>query len=415
MNNKKPTFKIAILVRMFPNIVQTYVLNHILCLKNAGIDTLIVAERDPKQHEIHPRVLENKLIDETLYINTEKNNLLKQIPSIPFFDYRYLLILIKILFSNIWAKYGIIYGLKTLIRLQVRSNHHFDIIHSHSLFSSYDYLFLKDFFSIPLTTTFHGLVPNNVTMLDPVKIKAALDSGDAFFVNTEFARDQLIGLGCQQHKIHIIPQGTNTADFPFKPRDISTDKPIIILSVGRLSIEKGFHIAINAVAGLIKKYPEIKYHIVGAGPEEENLVTLINSLGLQDTVTIFGAISTDKLLAHYSGAHMFILPSIDFRDGSHTETQGVVLQEAQSSGLPIIASCTGGIPEIIKNGETGLLFDEEDVGQLVTHIETFINDKELYQRLILQGRKDVEDNYSIDVICHKLMKVYSSLLSKADN
>ncbi len=408
--NERP-IKLAILTRMFPNIVQTYVLNHILSMKQQHTDTLIVAERDPQQNEVHPRVTENKLVEETLYIDTEKEGFLKQLITLPVFNRRYLQTVLRLIFSGIWWQHGISYGIKTLLRARLNARQDIDIIHSHSLFSSHDYLYMKEVFNIPLTTTFHGLVPKNVRMLETDKIQAVLDAGDAFFVNTRFARSQLTGLGCNKEKIHIIPQGTYTPDFPFVPKKLEQEREIIILSVGRLSIEKGFHIAIQAMAVLIKKFPTIKYHIVGGGMEEDNLRALIKRLKLQDTVKIFGAISTEKLLAHYSSAHIFILPSIDFRDGSHTETQGVVLQEAQSTGVPIIASRTGGIPEIIKHGETGLLFDEEDVAQLSAHIESLITDNQLYHKLHIQGRKDVEDNYSTEVICNRLLKVYRKILS----
>ena len=218
-------------------------------------------------------------------------------------------------------------------------------------------------------------------------------------------------MGCKKEKVYIIPQGTNTADFPYLPRTILKEQPIIILSVGRLSIEKGFHVAIKAINIAVKRFPNIQYHIVGSGPEESNLTELIQSLGLQETIKIYGSVSTGTLLTHYSNAHIFILPSIDFRDGSHTETQGVVIQEAQSCGIPVIASKTGGIPEVVKDGTTGLLFNEENDAQLAQLIDSLIINTDFYQDLGVQARKDVEDNYSIDVIGSRLIDTYKKILS----
>ena len=402
--------KIAVLVRMFPNIVQTYVLNHIISLKKAGNTSIIIAEHDPKQTEVHPNIERYKLLNETQYINTSGNNIFKNLLSLPLYSPKYLSKVVKLALSNIWKKHGLNYSLKAMLRAKVLTNNNLDIIHSHSLINSYQYLFLKEYFSIPLATTFHGLIPKNIPSLDPDKIKTTLTIGDAFFVNTKFAREQLIELGCDIKKIHIIPQGTNTIDFPFKARSITTNNDIILLSVGRLSIEKGFHVAIDAVAKLIKHYPTLKYHIVGGGSEEASLKQQISILELQDNIKIFGSITTESLLEHYSTAHIFILPSIDFRDGTHTETQGVVLQEAQSSGAPVIASRTGGIPEIIKDRQTGLLFEEENVEQLCACIQSLIEDKGLYHRLQTQGRKDVEEHYSIEVICDRLTDVYKKVI-----
>lgn len=414
MNNiSKTPLNIAILVRAFPNIVQTYVLNHIISLKNAGLKTLIIAEKDIKQREIHPQVVQHKLMDETLYINTDSKHIFKQLLSTPFTNHQFLSAMIKIIFSDIWKKYGFIYSVKSLLRAKALCRHRIDIIHSHSLFCSYNYLFLKEYFSIPITTTFHGLVPKNVKMLETDKIETVLDISDIFFVNTKFAQQQLLGFGCPQEKIHIVPQGTNLCDFPFKPRSLTNQATINILSVGRLSIEKGFHVAIEALASLIADHPKLKYHIIGGGPEEEHLTTQIQQLGLQQHVEIHGSVSTDELLSHYNMAHIFILPSIDFCDGSHTETQGVVLQEAQSSGIPIIASKTGGIPEIIKDGKTGLLFDEENYTQLSQQIKALIDDASLYQALQTQARKDVEQYYSTKVISKQLLDIYQAIFQNS--
>ena len=404
--------RIAILISQFPNIVQTYILNHIIFLKNSGADTVIIATYNPKQKETHPAVNKYNLINETIYINTDGVSALKQIFTLPLHKPRYLSILKRVAFSSLWKRYGKKYGIKAVLTAKILPANGFDIIHSHSLINSYKYLYLKEIFHTPIITTFHGFEPKSSKPLADKKIRFVLEKTDAFIVNTRFAQTQLTDLGCHKGKIHIIPQGTNTADFPYKSRKISKKHPIIILSVGRLSIEKGFHIAIKAIAKAVKHFPDIKYHIIGSGPEEADLTALIHRLDLQETVKIYGSVSTDELLNHYSNAHMFILPSIDFQDGSHTETQGVVLQEAQSSGIPVIASKTGGIPEVIKDGKTGLLFDEKNDTQLAELIESLITNSDLYQSLSLQARKDVENNYSIDAIGAQLLHVYKSTLSK---
>jgi colanic acid/amylovoran biosynthesis glycosyltransferase len=285
-----------------------------------------------------------------------------------------------------------------------------DIVHSHSLFTSYNYLFLREVFSIPFVTTFHGLVPNNVRMLGREKMSRVLRAGDAFLVNTRFARDQLLAIGCPREKIHIIPQGTNLEDFPFRARRIVSGEPIVVLSVGRLSIEKGFHIAIRAVARLRDSFPNIQYRIVGKGIYEKELKELVDTLGVQDCVSLCGLVDASELRRQYEEASIFVLPSTDPKDGSHTETQGVVLQEAQASGIPVIASRTGGIPEVISDRKTGLLFDEGDDEELAGRIEALIHDGELYGKISTQARQDVEENYSIEVIRDRVLEIYRRVL-----
>ena len=407
-------FDVAVLVPMFPNIVQTYVLNHIISLIEAGCNTTIFAVRDPGQDKVHPDVDNYALRRNTHYIYSSSPHVLRAIREIPVFSLRYWRSVTRIIFSDIWRRYGLTYGIQSILQARALCKAEFELSHSHSLFESYRYLFLKEVFGIPMVTTFHGLVPNDVKMLEQSKIESVLASCSAFLVNTRFASKQLIDMGCDTDKIHIIPQATNTQDFPFTTRVIKTDEPIIVLSVGRLSVEKGFHVAIRAIARLVDTFPNIEYRIIGSGIEHERLSEQISEAGLQDNVTLCGGVSTEELKAHYAEAHIFVLPSIDFRDGTHTETQGVVLQEAQSSGIPIIASRTGGIPEVIKDGATGLLFDEENDQQLAALLSRIIKDETYYERLCQQARKDVEDNYSISVIRDRLFSIYESALAADD-
>ena len=401
---------VAVIVPIFPNIVQTYILSQIVALKKSDINTIIVAVKRGKYEKLPPAISEYNILDDTIYINAEYSKILQEFFSLPLQNKLYKKALKIIIKSRSWKKYGIKYFIKELIRLKVIAHHTIDIIHSHSLFTSYDYLFLKEHFSIPIVTTYHGMVPKGVKQLDNDKQKILFEEGDLFIVNTEFAKHQLIDLGCPQEKINIIPQGTNLSDFPVKTRKIDPQSKIILLTVGRLSIEKGHHIAIQAIANLADSSPNLEYNIVGEGPEKANLNALIDKLKLKSKVKLHGMVTSEELKSFYSKAHIFVLPSIDLHDGYHVETQGVVIQEAQSSGIPVIASKTGGIPEVIIHSETGFLFEENNHLDLSDKIKQLVQDPALYHRISLAGRKDVEKRFSMAVLCNKLIYTYKTLL-----
>ena len=160
-----------ILVRQFPNIVQTYILNHIISLKNLGTDTAIIAVSDPKQSEIHPAVNQYNLMSETIYINTVRYGALSQVFTYPL----HLSNFNKALFSSLWTKYGIKYGLKAVLTAKSLPIHNCDVIHSHTLISSYEYLYLKDIFHIPIITTFHGFEPKSSKQLAAKKIQTVFE------------------------------------------------------------------------------------------------------------------------------------------------------------------------------------------------------------------------------------------------
>lgn len=280
---------------------------------------------------------------------------------------------------------------------------HFDIIHSHSLFSSSNYLFLQQYFSIPIVTTYHGVLPHDVSELEASRMLKLFNEGSLFLVNTQSAKNDLKKLGCPSEKIQITPQGIILDKFPYQKHMIHKNNKITLLSVGRLSPEKGHKTSIKAVTTLIKEFPNIKYHIIGDGPERKKLQELIQNLELTDIVTLHGFKNHDELIPFYSAADIFVLPSIE-------ETQGIVLQEAQASGLPIIASRVGGIPEVIIENKTGLLFDKNNHSQLSEKIKILINNSELYSKISIKGRADVETRFDIKIICERLISTYKRFI-----
>jgi colanic acid/amylovoran biosynthesis glycosyltransferase len=402
---------IAIIVRVFPNIVQTYILSQLVAFKNMGVGLTIIAGKKRTYRPQPPIIIKNNLLDDTVYINTRPGNILKGLISIPLLKTRYRNAVRKILSYDSWGEHEKYYFMKSLVHARALAFRHFDIIHSHSMFTSYHYLFMKEVLSIPMVTTYHGQVPRGVEKLDDSKLKMVLDEGDAFLVNTEFARGELIKLGCQEHKIRIIPQGIILDDFPFSERQVDHGQKIILLTVGRLSIEKGHHVALKAIKELAKVFPTLEYHIVGDGPDKQRLINLVNKYNLNTKVTFHGFKSGNALQQVLSTAHIFVLPSINTGDGYLIETQGVVLQEAQASGIPVIGSRTGGIPDIIKDDDTGLLFNEGDHHALAEKISKLIDNPDYYKRICQAGRHDVETRFDINIVCNQLISVYNEFLN----
>ena len=396
---------VVVLTRLFPNIVQTYVLNHITALIDAGINTSIIADSNPEQAETNPAIEEYGLLDKTTYI-TDSVSAISRL----FTDCKYFFLISKIATSKIWLDYGIKYTFLSFARVLAIPHKSCNLIHSHSLFSSFKFLFARKYLSIPLITTYHGMVPRGVNKLSTEKMKSVIAATDIFIVNTEFAKSELVGLGCVDNKIRIIPQGTDSSKFRYSVRKIQPGKPIKLLTIARLSPEKGHVTAIHAIKHLIDEFPDIEYHIVGHGPEKENLYKLTEHLQLQNHVILHDFMTGDALLNMFSEAHIFILPSINFQDGFLVETQGVVLQEAQASGTPVIGSNAGGIPDVIIDNKTGLVFEQKNHEQLAEKIRLLIKDKLLYEELCRAGRNDVEQHFDTTVVYRRLITIYQEIL-----
>ncbi len=187
-----------------------------------------------------------------------------------------------------------------------------------------------------------------------------------------------IGLAAPEHRIGVPP-----------PR---RDGAFKILFVGRLVERKGVDRLVDAV-GRLPRSLGAQLEIVGDGAERPRLEALIRATSLQDRVTLRGRVSGADLHAAYATADVLVLPSVlDSRND--TEGLGVVLLEAMSYGVPVIASRIGGIPDIVADEETGLLVAPGDASALTTALQRVASDARLRARLGSAGREHVRARFS---------------------
>jgi glycosyltransferase involved in cell wall biosynthesis len=150
----------------------------------------------------------------------------------------------------------------------------------------------------------------------------------------------------------------------------------ILLSVGRLAAEKRLDLLAPALAHLL---PGCHLAIVGRGPAEEEVRAEFAGL----PVTFLGPLFGDDLSRAYASADIFALPS-------PTETLGLVALEAMASGLPVVAARAGGVPDLVADGQTGLLCPPEDAASIMSALRTLIENEEMRQRMGAAGRARAE-------------------------
>jgi len=189
-------------------------------------------------------------------------------------------------------------------------------------------------------------------------------------------------------------------------KKFTDDNSKIILFVGRLVERKG-------VEYLIKSLPEIKtlkFHLIiaGEGWLFEDLKKLTNSLGLQDKVTFFRGPSDEELGKLHDISDVFVCPSIVDSKGE-TEGLGLVIPEAMESGLPVIATSVGGIVDIVKNEENGLLVEQKDPKSIAHAIDRIISDRELKKRII-QNSKNTVNEFLPKKIAQKYLEVFQRII-----
>ena len=166
-------------------------------------------------------------------------------------------------------------------------------------------------------------------------------------------------------EVPVIWMGVDTSIFAPQdnPAEISSDRPLEVLSVTRLSRTKGHRYLLEAMAALGAEGIRFRYRIAGDGPERDAILARAAELGLTDSVELLGAISQDQVRTLLGEADLFALTS--FGQG---EAAPVAVMEAMSCGVPVICSRIGGTADMIANGEDGFLVAQEDPDDIAAAI-----------------------------------------------
>jgi colanic acid/amylovoran biosynthesis glycosyltransferase len=193
--------------------------------------------------------------------------------------------------------------------------------------------------------------------------------------------------------IHVVHYGLDPMEFI--PLETSTNGKVSqIISVGSLFVKKGHEYLIDACARLADKGFPFHCSIVGSGFLREALQAQIDERCLQDKVTLLGAKNQAEVLELYRHSDIFALPCVVSKDGDRDGMPNVLL-EAMAMGLPVITTPVTGNPELVHDGETGLLVPERDSQALALALERLINDRTLRHKLGEQGRQTVLAGFDI--------------------
>lgn len=171
--------------------------------------------------------------------------------------------------------------------------------------------------------------------------------------------DGLERLGCPKEKLRLNRTGIPLEHFPFQQRPMPVDGSWRFVQACRLIAKKGLGTALRAFAKFHAKHPKATFRIAGEGPLKGEIEKLIAELGLRDAVELSGFLSQDDLAALYARSHIFLHPSEMPPDQNQEGVPNSML-EAMATGLPVLATTHGGIPEAVTHERTGLLVPERD-------------------------------------------------------
>ena len=303
----------------------------------------------------------------------------------------------------------LIFGSAAIIRAVRREP--FDIVHVHWPFphALFGYL-AKKAGGTKIVTTFYG-VELRWVKTKMAFLKSFLRWGIGFSdkvtaISSYTAREVRELVPDDEVAVEVIPY---TITVTAKLNQESQAKPLLplVLYVGRLVERKGVEYLIRAFAEVVREVPS-ELVIVGKGPEDERLHQLTEELNLVQKVHFKGWVSQDELEQLYNQCNVFVLPAIIDSKGD-TEGLGVVLLEAMSYMKPVVASNLGGITDIVKDRETGLLVNEKDPHGLSEAIKSLLSDPSLAASLGKRGYEHVQKQFSWERILSQWTALYGGL------
>lgn len=266
---------------------------------------------------------------------------------------------------------------------------------------------------IPMLVSFHGFdlpVKRQKRKRYHRRLPVLFRIGDKFTVPSRHMKRKLIRWGCPSHKIKIMYSGIDLNKFTYSPRDLS-NKNMTIIAVGRLHRKKGFRYLIKAFRRVRKRYPSSRLIIVGEGRERKRLKRLIASLRLKKHVKLKGLVAHRHLAKLLKKADIFCLPSTTTGEGNQ---EGIpnAMKEAMATGLPVVSTRHGGIPELVSHGREGLLVREKDVRGLAKKLIKLMKDPALRREMGRKGRDKVERRFNSKKQVNRLESIYRKLIRK---
>lgn len=417
--------RIAYFQGEFPRISEAYLLDQIIALRRAGHQVDIIATLRSDQTKIHPDIQKYDLESSARYLNFPNERRLQIFSAIKLVFQNFFKAPLTILKSLNFLGYDCpcldIYlrVIHATVLLAGTDRNRYDILHCHLGYVGSTAIALRQLGLIK------GQIITTYASADiyvyPHQFKRNVYASlwkycDLHLAYTNYVANCIKKLGADPASIKILPLGLDVSKFPFQERVLDQNSPIKILTVARLVPKKGLEYSIRAFAKVCQINPSTNliYKIVGEGPERPQLEALIKSLGMGDRIFLLGSKNRKECSELYSDAHLYVIPSVTAPDGNK-EGQGVALQEAQATGLPVIATNHNGFPEGMLEGESGYLVPERDVEALTEAINQLVNSPERWAQMGRVGRRFIESKYDIEKINREFVEICTALVEGGEN
>lgn len=402
--------RLAYLLKTFPRLSETFILQEILALERLGLDLEIFTLRRPTEDTVHALVKDVRarvrfvpalgprsqardavqvIWSHAWLLATRRQAYLR---ALRFFRERRQGGAVKTFVQAGYLAYALL-----------RSEHTHLHAHFANLPASVAEL-VSLMTGIPFSFTAHA---KDIYLTPPEELRRKMGSATAVLTCTGYNLEYLRGLDSGQPAVHLAYHGVDVERFAEAGRNRRESQgPPLILAIGRFCEKKGFYYLVEALGLLLGRGIDFRCEIVGYGELENALRDQIARLGLEGRVKLTGRLTQDQVIERYSRAALFALPCLVTDDGDRDGIPNVLL-EAMAAGLPVVSTAVSGITELVEHGVNGLLAASRDAESLAGAVDRLVQSPTLRRQLGEAGRLTVARSFALDAAARH---VYELLL-----
>jgi colanic acid/amylovoran biosynthesis glycosyltransferase len=390
------------IVSIFPALTETFVLREARKMQEMGCEVVIgqlrpVGRRPtaPGFEDLRSCVVQASFLSASTFLGALFFMLKK--PKLVWTYMKFVLTSLPNLISMFKLAYVLLVSMDLAYRLRHSGIAHTRGHHLHS--EAVSAMFIAGFLGLPYSFTGH-----TVKIYYPRRILVEVAREATFIIADTFqTRDFLSDMCGDPRRVHIIRNAVNLSEFPIREQQVPPNPPII-LAVGRLDFKKGFHVLLSACAAMQRKGVYYKCVIVGDGDQRNDLLDLKRELHLEEQVDMVGNLAFADLERWYERCTILAVPSVVALDGS-TDGLPTVLIEAFARGIPVVATSTGGIPEIVQDGLNGFLVTAGAPEEMAQRMSDLLSDTDLRSNFVAEARRTAERAFDLDLNLRMLVSL----------
>lgn len=411
--------RIAFIIPSFPTLSETFIYTQAGYLMTQGHDVRLFAYNKSREKIIHSVIHEHQLQAKCTYYPTSLIRRMKRfvLHTLKLLMKRAGVIPLRVSNDLEWQRIIAIYSALKAERW-FTGHDPFDIIHVHHGIVGVPIAAMLAAGYQPhpkLVVSFHGydLDPSRHNEYKALYSKL-FNVSNALTVNSPYLSGILQDMDPPASKIHLLPVGIDTTKFCPTAENSGRETPECFRAVfcGRLIPLKGPDLAIEIIRAVVhsENITHIQLDIYGDGPLFSLLSFMIKQYHLEKQVQLHGSVSQEDWIEALQKAHLLLMPGIHDPETGRAETQGLVIQEAQAMGVPVLVSDAGGMQYGMVHGKTGFVVKSGDIQSFASKIAHLYNHEKERRSMGVAAREHVTAHYDIRPLGAKLVRIYQQIL-----